>query len=317
MSERAVPVPLPLLRQQDLWPHEEAHGSWECRACLRAFSLKMLGLVRPSGPPGSRRHERHHRHGPQVPGHRHRGPQPRGAARAGLALGRRARAGAGRATSSSGRPRRSATGSASPRRWATPCSPTSPPRSVPGIDVVFLDTGYHFVETIGTRDAVAGTLDVNLITITPVQTVAEQDAAYGKDLYKTDPDLCCKLRKVQPLADCARGVRRLGDRAAPRRDPQPGDRAGHRLGRQEGQGQGLSAGSLDRRAGRAVRREATASWSTRSSTTATRRSAARRAPAGSRRARTPAAAAGPAPPRPSAGSTHEHPEQAATKGGTT
>ncbi|HCB07164.1 MAG TPA: phosphoadenylyl-sulfate reductase [Nocardioides bacterium] len=72
---------------------------------------------------------------------------------------------------------------------------------VPGIDVVFLDTGYHFVETIGTRDAVAATLDVNLLTITPVQSVAEQDAAYGKDLYKTDPDLCCAMRKVQPLTD--------------------------------------------------------------------------------------------------------------------
>ena len=72
---------------------------------------------------------------------------------------------------------------------------------VPGVDVVFLDTGYHFVETIGTRDAVEATLDVKLLTITPVQSVAEQDAAYGKDLYKTDPDLCCKLRKVQPLAE--------------------------------------------------------------------------------------------------------------------
>ena len=70
----------------------------------------------------------------------------------------------------------------------------------PGVDVVFLDTGYHFVETIGTRDAVEATMPVNLITITPVQSVAEQDATYGKDLYKTDPDLCCKLRKVQPLA---------------------------------------------------------------------------------------------------------------------
>ena len=40
------------------------------------------------------------------------------------------------------------------------------------------------------------TLPVNLITITPVQSVAEQDAEYGKDLYKTDPDLCCALRKV-------------------------------------------------------------------------------------------------------------------------
>ncbi len=70
----------------------------------------------------------------------------------------------------------------------------------PGIDVVFLDTGYHFAETIGTRDADEATLPVNLITITPVQTVAEQDAEYGKDLYKTNPDLCCALRKVQPLA---------------------------------------------------------------------------------------------------------------------
>ena len=76
---------------------------------------------------------------------------------------------------------------------------------VPGVDVVFLDTGYHFVETIGTRDAVAATVDVNLITITPVQSVEEQDAAYGKDLFRTDPDLCCKLRKVQPLADSLAG----------------------------------------------------------------------------------------------------------------
>jgi phosphoadenosine phosphosulfate reductase len=69
----------------------------------------------------------------------------------------------------------------------------------PGIDVLFLDTGYHFVETIGTRDAVEATLPVNLRTITPEQTVAEQDAAYGKDLFARDPDLCCALRKVGPL----------------------------------------------------------------------------------------------------------------------
>ncbi|WP_300682600.1 phosphoadenylyl-sulfate reductase [Nocardioides sp.] len=76
---------------------------------------------------------------------------------------------------------------------------------VPGVDVVFLDTGYHFIETIGTRDAVAATLDVNLITIAPVQSVEEQDAQYGKDLFRTDPDLCCKLRKVTPLAESLSG----------------------------------------------------------------------------------------------------------------
>jgi phosphoadenosine phosphosulfate reductase len=72
-------------------------------------------------------------------------------------------------------------------------------RVAPGIDVVFLDTGYHFAETIGTRDAVEATLPVNLRTVAPAQTVAEQDAAYGKDLFARDPDRCCALRKVAPL----------------------------------------------------------------------------------------------------------------------
>jgi len=72
-------------------------------------------------------------------------------------------------------------------------------RVAPGIDVLFLDTGYHFAETIGTRDAVDATLPVNVVTLEPRQTVAEQDASYGKDLFARDPDLCCKLRKVEPL----------------------------------------------------------------------------------------------------------------------
>ncbi|MEW2619400.1 phosphoadenylyl-sulfate reductase [Streptomyces sp. NPDC048106] len=71
----------------------------------------------------------------------------------------------------------------------------------PGVDVVFLDTGYHFPETIGTRDAVAAVMDVRVITLTPRQTVAEQDAEYGPKLHDRDPDLCCALRKVRPLAE--------------------------------------------------------------------------------------------------------------------
>ena len=78
-------------------------------------------------------------------------------------------------------------------------------RVAPGIDVVFLDTGYHFAETIGTRDAVAATLPVNLLTITPVQSVAEQDVAYGPELWRRNPDLCCALRKVAPLRDALAG----------------------------------------------------------------------------------------------------------------
>ncbi|MEW1865288.1 MULTISPECIES: phosphoadenylyl-sulfate reductase [unclassified Streptomyces] len=78
-------------------------------------------------------------------------------------------------------------------------------RAMPGVDVVFLDTGYHFPETIGTRDAVDAVMDVNVITLTPAQTVAEQDAQYGAKLHDRDPDLCCALRKVAPLEAGLRG----------------------------------------------------------------------------------------------------------------
>ena len=69
----------------------------------------------------------------------------------------------------------------------------------PGVDVLFLDTGYHFAETIGTRDAVAATYDVNLVTIMPELTVAEQDARYGAKLHDREPNACCGMRKVEPL----------------------------------------------------------------------------------------------------------------------
>ena len=65
--------------------------------------------------------------------------------------------------------------------------------------MVFLDTGYHFLETIGTADAVEAVKDVTLRRLPPLQTVAEQDAQYGKELHARDPDLCCALRKVAPL----------------------------------------------------------------------------------------------------------------------
>jgi len=74
----------------------------------------------------------------------------------------------------------------------------------PGIDVVFLDTGYHFAETIGTRDAVAATLPLTVVNVQPRLGVAEQDAAHGTDLWRTNPDACCAMRKVEPLQ---RGLR--------------------------------------------------------------------------------------------------------------
>ena len=54
MSERAFPNSCPYCGDDNLWPHESGegagHGEWECRSCLRAFRLKMLGqIARPTG----------------------------------------------------------------------------------------------------------------------------------------------------------------------------------------------------------------------------------------------------------------------------
>jgi phosphoadenosine phosphosulfate reductase len=67
------------------------------------------------------------------------------------------------------------------------------------VPVVFIDTGYHFAETIGTRDAVAHAYRIPLISARPQLSVAGQDAVHGRDLYARDPDLCCRMRKVVPL----------------------------------------------------------------------------------------------------------------------
>jgi phosphoadenosine phosphosulfate reductase len=72
----------------------------------------------------------------------------------------------------------------------------------PAVDILFLETGYHFAETIGTRDAVATVYpEVRIINAQAEKSVAEQDAEYGPKLHDRDPTQCCNLRKVIPLRD--------------------------------------------------------------------------------------------------------------------
>lgn len=72
-------------------------------------------------------------------------------------------------------------------------------RVAPGVEVIFLDTGLHFAETLRVRDTVARTIPVTVLTVAPRLTVAEQDELHGPRLYARDPDQCCALRKVEPL----------------------------------------------------------------------------------------------------------------------
>ena len=78
-------------------------------------------------------------------------------------------------------------------------------KHLPWVDTLFLDTGYHFAETIGTRDAVESTMELSIVDVTPKRTVAEQDEEFGKDLFSRDPGLCCEMRKVEPLAETLQG----------------------------------------------------------------------------------------------------------------
>jgi phosphoadenosine phosphosulfate reductase len=75
----------------------------------------------------------------------------------------------------------------------------------PGVDILFLDTGYHFVETIGTRDAVEAVYDVNIVNVTAENSVAKQDELFGKDLFAREPNECCRMRKVEPLGKALKG----------------------------------------------------------------------------------------------------------------
>lgn len=78
---------------------------------------------------------------------------------------------------------------------------------LPGVDVLFLETGYHFTETIAARAEVARRLDVTVVDVTPRQTVAQQDAEFGAELFGRDPAACCRMRKMEPLADALSGYR--------------------------------------------------------------------------------------------------------------
>ncbi|WIM67463.1 phosphoadenylyl-sulfate reductase [Corynebacterium breve] len=72
---------------------------------------------------------------------------------------------------------------------------------LPDADFLFLDTGYHFKETLEVADQVEARYPKQtLVRATPTLTRAEQDETYGLNLYLTNPTACCRMRKVEPLA---------------------------------------------------------------------------------------------------------------------
>jgi transposase-like protein len=48
MSAHSAPLHCPYCAGEQLHPHGDSHGAWECRECLRAFSVRFLGLLSPA-----------------------------------------------------------------------------------------------------------------------------------------------------------------------------------------------------------------------------------------------------------------------------
>ncbi|MGH7856996.1 MAG: phosphoadenylyl-sulfate reductase [Candidatus Binatia bacterium] len=77
----------------------------------------------------------------------------------------------------------------------------------PWVPVLFVNTGFHFPETLSYMDEITKRFDLNLKVLRPSMPREEFARKHGLDLYSRDPDLCCAINKVAPLRDALDGVR--------------------------------------------------------------------------------------------------------------
>jgi phosphoadenosine phosphosulfate reductase len=69
----------------------------------------------------------------------------------------------------------------------------------PGVPILFLETGFHFAETLAFKQRLTELFGLNVVDLTGEYTVDSQAREFGPRLYERDPDLCCKLNKVEPF----------------------------------------------------------------------------------------------------------------------
>ena len=72
-------------------------------------------------------------------------------------------------------------------------------RVCPEMLVIFIDTGFHFPETLAFRDKLQAQFNLNIRIVRPTITQSELLQQYGEALYRHDPDLCCYINKVSPM----------------------------------------------------------------------------------------------------------------------
>ena len=92
-------------------------------------------------------------------------------------------------------------------------------RVAPQIPVIYLNTGFQFPATDEVKERLRDRYKFNLIEARALLSVEEQAKIYGERLYETNSDLCCRIRKVEPLQRALAGFD--GWLAALRRDQSP------------------------------------------------------------------------------------------------
>ncbi|GIK42518.1 MAG: phosphoadenosine phosphosulfate reductase [Chloroflexota bacterium] len=76
----------------------------------------------------------------------------------------------------------------------------------PAMPVIFLDTGFHFPETLQFRDELQARLKLNIVVVRAAVEKSELLARFGEGLYRRDPDLCCYINKVEPMQRATAGL---------------------------------------------------------------------------------------------------------------
>jgi phosphoadenosine phosphosulfate reductase len=78
-------------------------------------------------------------------------------------------------------------------------------RVAPETSIIYLETGFQFAEIDQLKDRLRARYGLNVIEQRAELSVEEQNRIYGERLYERDPDLCCRIRKVEPLAAALKG----------------------------------------------------------------------------------------------------------------
>jgi phosphoadenosine phosphosulfate reductase len=77
----------------------------------------------------------------------------------------------------------------------------------PDARIFYIDTGLHFRETLEMKEKVEEKYGITIERYTAKMTLDEMEREYGPELWKRDPDMCCKVRKVTPLKEVLAGLK--------------------------------------------------------------------------------------------------------------